>query len=167
MVSNKPGLGTTATAAEKAKIKELREQGLGRNAIAREIGRSWQWTTAVANSMGITFDPTQTKVATAVWQANSKERLAALAVRMIDHSEVLMTRLESETYQYTVVVPGKGPTKVTEAAPPAIDEKNLSMSQATYLKEATRLIDRADDSSVQKVKSMIEKMGEALGLTDG
>lgn len=161
------GSGSTATAAEQAKIRKLYKQGKGLNQIAKELGRSRGFCTAVCKNLGLTFDPTQTKVATAVWQANSKERLAALAVRMVAHSEVLMTRLESETYEYTVIVPGKGPQKVIEGAPPAIDEKNLSMSQATYLKEATRLIDRADDSSVQKVKSMIEKMGEALGLTDG
>lgn len=167
VVPRRSGSGSTATPAEIAKIRRLYKKGLGRNAIAKEIGRSWQYTGTVCKKLGLLFDPTQTKIATAVAVAGHKERLAAIAERLITRSETLLTRLEAEQYGYTVVVPGKGPMTVTDTAPPAMDEKNLSMSAATYLREATRLVDRVDDTGVTKVKSMIEKMSEALGLNDG
>lgn len=76
------------------RVAELHEQGLGRNAIAKEMGVGGRIVSEVAKALGLTFDRSSTRVATAARVADSQERRAALAARILNTADKTLERLE-------------------------------------------------------------------------
>lgn len=63
---------------EPARVKELVEQGFGRNAVARELGVSYRAVDEVAKAEGITWDRSRTKKATAALVADAQHELSSM-----------------------------------------------------------------------------------------
>jgi hypothetical protein len=74
-------------------VRDLHAQGLGRNAIARQIHRSGRTVSKLAEEMGLTFDREATKTATAARVVDGKARRAALALALLEDAERLRQQL--------------------------------------------------------------------------
>ncbi|MCT2590548.1 helix-turn-helix domain-containing protein [Streptomyces sp. N2-109] len=56
--------GNPVTADERTKLRSLHAEGLGRNDIARRLGRAQRTVSVLAADMGLTFNRTATEEAT-------------------------------------------------------------------------------------------------------
>jgi hypothetical protein len=77
---------------------DLIRQGMGRNAVAREIGVSSQTVSALAKKAGLSFDRTATAQATEARKVDAKARRLALGNALLgDLEEVRLRILRAET----------------------------------------------------------------------
>lgn len=141
--------GTPLTDAQKRRIRALHKKGLGRNAIAREAGVSLATVTKVCQAAGLAFDRSATKVAVEARAVDLRARRQGIVQRLYDRSEHVLTRLEADTYRYTIAVVGQGVEHVEDTDPPAADERNLGSAITGYLTAAARLeqIDAGEDTA--------------------
>ena len=141
--------GTPLTETQKRRIRALHKKGLGRNAIAREVGVSLAAVTKVCAAAGLAFDRAATKVAVEARAIDMRARRQAIVQRLYGRAETVMTRLEADTYRYTISVVGQGVEHVEDTDPPAQDERNLGSAIAGYLQAAARLeqIDAASNTA--------------------
>jgi len=83
----------TVTEAELKRLRELHKEGLGRNAIARELNRSPRTISIYAAKMALSFDRTMTEEATRARKADLEERRVILAEALHTDAEELTERL--------------------------------------------------------------------------
>lgn len=95
------------TDAEVERIRDLHGQGLSRNKIAAELGRSMSTVTAAADRLGLTFDRTRTEQATKARQIDNKARRAAIVARLYGQAEKVLARLDRPTHKMAEVSLGK------------------------------------------------------------
>ena len=74
-------------------FRELHAQGLGRNAMAREMGVSPSAISRTADHLDLTFDRTKIQVATAARLADLAERRSLLAEDLIGDAEKLRAQM--------------------------------------------------------------------------
>lgn len=85
------------TDEDRQRVAELHAEGLNRNAIAREIGRSGSTVSKIAVELGLSFDRTAVKAATEARVADAKARRAALMNELLDDAEKLRQQLFAPT----------------------------------------------------------------------
>jgi hypothetical protein len=68
-------------------VRDLHAQGLGRNAIARQIHRSGRTVSKLAAELGLSFDRSPTAIATEARVADGRARRAALAQALLEDAE--------------------------------------------------------------------------------
>ncbi|WP_086765361.1 helix-turn-helix domain-containing protein [Streptomyces bobili] len=81
------------TDEERQRIRELHADGMGRNAIARAIGRSYRAVSVQAARMGLAFDRTMSEEATRARKADLEERRVMLAEALLEDAERLTEQL--------------------------------------------------------------------------
>lgn len=81
------------TDAERDRIRALHGQGMGRNDIAAELGRSQSTVSKVAAELGLSFDRSRTEAATTAKVADAKARRAALSLALIGDAERLRSQM--------------------------------------------------------------------------
>ncbi|MGA5198151.1 hypothetical protein [Streptomyces exfoliatus] len=84
------GQHARVTQADEQKVRELHAQGLGRNAIARQIGRSPLTVAVIADRLQLSFDRTHTAVAAEARKGDAKARRAAIIEGLYDVVEASM-----------------------------------------------------------------------------
>lgn len=83
------------TDAERVRILELHGEGVSRNAIAREVGRSVGSVTNVVTGAGRTFERSEETVqATRAAQQDNAAKRAALETRLLDKANDLLDDLD-------------------------------------------------------------------------
>lgn len=111
-------------------VRTLHAQGLGRNEIARRIGRGTRTVSVIAAELGLTFDRA------AMTETATNNRKAQLAARRMDLAEDLQTdaeRLTEQMWQPSVVFNFGGKDNTFEKRPvdePPADAKKALMSAA-------------------------------------
>jgi hypothetical protein len=78
---------------ERQQIKDLHAQGLGCNAIARQLGRDRSTISRAAQGMGLDFDRKQTRQATQARVDDAKHKRALLADQLLDDALRLREQL--------------------------------------------------------------------------
>ncbi|MCK9898146.1 hypothetical protein [Frankia sp. AgB32] len=154
------------TAVVRERVHVLHEQGLSRNAIAREIGCAWSTITKIAQEEGLSFDRAQTAQAVEAAKVDNAARRVALVDRLYGRAESVLDRLEAEVYEYRVVG-AEGSFVVKDKHPPAQDERNLSSAVTGYLGNAAKLeqLDQGDGSTA--ARSMLGDLARALDVAAG
>lgn len=94
---------------ERQRIIDLVEQGVTRNEIARQLGRSGGTITSVAQAAGLTFDRSATKTATRARRADLETQRLALAEELIGDARKLRQQLWEPAITKQVVTVGYGP----------------------------------------------------------
>jgi hypothetical protein len=144
------------------RIRELHAQGLGRNAIAREIGRAQRTVSVIAAELGLTFDTSLTEDAT-------RARVAQLAALRADtaldlHLDAL--KLTQSMWEPTRVFNfgGKDNTFASREVdePPAADKKALMSAAGIALEKSLKLVPPADDSGAEDARSMLGQLMRGL-----
>lgn len=78
---------------ERSRLKDLHAEGRGRNEIARDLDRSPGIVSKVAAQMGLAFDRSHTKKATAVKAEWDKERRVDLVGKGMAHAETMLPEI--------------------------------------------------------------------------
>ena len=146
------------TDEERAEIIRLHAEGVGRNEIARRIGRAQRTVSVIAAKLGLTFDVTMTEEATRHRMAQLAEKRAILAEAYVDDA----LRLSEQVWQPTVVFNfgGKDNTYNDKVLPepPAHDKKALMAASVAAAEQSRRLAPPADDAGAEAAKSVLGQL---------
>ena len=151
------------TQVDEQRVRALHAQGLGRNEIARQIGRGQRTVSVIAARLGLEFDTTAAEVATRHRIAQLAEKRAILADALTDDA----LRLSEQLWEPAVVfnIGGKD-NEYTEQAvpePPALDKKNLMAAATAAATQSLRLVPPAADTGADDARSMLGKLFTGLG----
>jgi hypothetical protein len=150
------------TQADYDRVRELHAQGLSRNAIGRQLGRSGKTVSEIAGKLGLTFDRTQTKVATEARKDDARARRAALALDLLDDAARLRRRLwEPASY---VDHGGKEFTRVDWTMPePTFGDKTKIMQAVGIAVDRSVKLDEYDSgASLGQVVSLLDRLADGL-----
>ncbi|CAL9503245.1 hypothetical protein SUDANB126_03484 [Streptomyces sp. enrichment culture] len=143
-------------------VRDLHAQGLGRNEIARRIGRGPRTVSVIAAELGLTFDTSMTEDATRARVAHLAERRAMLAEALQDDAE----RLTEQLWQRTTVFAFGGKDNVFRSKevtePPAADKKALMTAAGIALEKSLRLVPPADDTGADAARSLVGQLLSGL-----
>lgn len=156
--------GSTIAPEKQAEIVELCRQGVSRNEIGRRTGVGNSAITGIIKRAGLSFDRTRIAAAAKARRADFAARRAHIIDRAYTRVETLQTRLEAETFKTLRKVQGGGEIEDELDFVPALDEKNLANTIASYMLTATRLEQLDAGDAGADVKSMLADLGRALGL---
>lgn len=143
-------------------FRELHVQGLGRNAIAREMDVAPVMVSRTAEHLGLTFDRSRVEAATKARLADLAERRALLAEDLMSDAEKLRAQMWEPTTVYSFG--GKDNTyeehEFDEA--PAAEKRALMSTAATAIDRVLKLVPPEVGSDLDGAKSMLGSLGEAL-----
>lgn len=147
---------------DREQVRELHAQGLGRNEIARRIGRAPRSVTVICNELGLTFDRSGTEVATKARAADLAEKRALLAEALTDDA----LRLTDAMWQPSSVYAFGGRDNVyrekTLPEPPADAKKALMTAAGQAIDRSLRLVPLADDPGITAARSMLGALAEGI-----
>jgi hypothetical protein len=150
------------TEEDYARVRELHALGMGRNQIAREIGRAQRTVSVIAAELGLTFDTSMTEDAT-------RARVAQLAALRADtaldlHLDAL--KLTQQMWEPAVVFNFGGKENTynerTVDEPPTVDKKNLMAAAGIALEKSLKLVPPADDAGAEDARSMLGQLMRGL-----
>ncbi|KMS70689.1 hypothetical protein ACZ91_65355 [Streptomyces regensis] len=150
------------TDADYRAVAELHAQGLGRNEIARQIGRAQRTVSVIAAELNLTFDVTMTEDATRARVAQLAEKRTILADALMDDA----LRLTAQLWEPAVVFSFGG--RDNEYAerdvpePPAADKRALMTAATSAAAQSLRLVPPAADTGAQDARSMVGKLFAGL-----
>lgn len=159
-------------------FRDLHAQGLGRNAIAREMDIAKACASRTAEYLGLTFDRTQMQAATEARLADLAERRSQLAVDLIEDAE----RLREQMWQPAIIFSfgGKDNTYAEEhvAEPPSGDKRALMSTAGMAIDRSLKLVPSEVGGGADEAKSMlgtlaagiaamVQQGGEIDGSEDG
>ncbi|MFE6079985.1 hypothetical protein [Streptomyces virginiae] len=148
---------------EIAEIRRLHADGLGRNEIARRIGRGSRTVSVHCARMGLEFDVTLTEAATAHRTAQLAEKRAILADALTDDA----LRLSAQVWEPTTMhsFGGKDHTYNFKNLdePLAADKRALMTAATAAAAQSLRLVPPANDTGVEQGVSMVGQL--LTGLT--
>lgn len=140
------------------RIAELHALGMGRNAIAREIGRAQRTVSVIAAELELVFDTSMTEEATAARVA----QLAALRADTALHLHLDALKLTQQMWEPAVVYNfgGKDNTFASREVdePPAADKKSLMTAAGIALEKSLKLVPPADDAGAEDARSMLGQL---------
>lgn len=152
------------TEEDRERLRQLHAQGLGRNAIARELKRSPRTISVLAEQLGLSFDRTMTAVATQARVIDAKARRAALIDRAYTRAERIFDRLEADVvdgYKFTSTTVNGIETKQLDHVP-APEERSLATAAGHYLTQAAKLEALDTTNGVDDAKSMLGALAAGL-----
>ena len=150
--------------AQGARARELFDQGLGCNAIARELGVAPATISAWAKREGIEFDRAQVAAANNAKVIDGKARRLALQERAYTRAESLYDRLEAPQFN-TLVRTDVGVEKPQQLdfVPPQ-NEREIAQSIQTHIGVAVKLEQLDGTLGQDDATSMLARLGQALGI---
>lgn len=148
------------TQADHARVRELHEQGLSRNAIARDLDRSLSIVTKIARVEGLAFDREQTKAATAAKVADSRARRAEISSQLLDDVQRLRERAWSQ-YSYYEKTPTK-PVRVTLDLPPLAEVRHAYSSIGVAIDRHVTLERHDSDIGAEGARSVLGALAAGL-----
>jgi hypothetical protein len=150
------------TAEERARLRQLHAKGLGRNAIAAELGRSAGTVTKLAAEMGLSFDRTHTVEATAAKKADAAALRAQLTLDYLSDAQ----RLRQQMWQQHKYWDWGGKDhlydEVTVDEPTPADKLKLMQASATAADRSMKLELHDADKSADDAKSMLGSLAAGL-----
>lgn len=144
------------------RLRQLHAEGLGRNAIAREIGCNPSCISRTAHYLGLTFDRTSTQEATAARLADLEERRVDLAIQFHDIAEESLERLYEPTTVFSFGGKDNNYNEHTFDEAPVAERQKLVTAAAIAVDKSLKLAPPAAGSDLAGAKSMLGSLGEAL-----
>ena len=143
-------------------LRALHTQGLGRNAIAREMGVAPVMVSRTAEVLGLAFDRSQIEAATKARLADLAERRALLAEDLMSDAEKLRAQMWEPTTVYNFGGSTNSYEEHTFDEAPAAEKRALMSTAATAIDRVLKLIPVEESSNLDGAKSMLGSLGEAL-----
>lgn len=147
------------TDEERERIRVLHAQGLGRNEIARAIGRGTRTVSVQAARLGLTFDNAE------MTEAATRVRKAALAARRMDLAEALQEdaeRLTEQMWEPAKVYSFGGKDNTYEERPvdepPADAKKALMGAAGMAIDRSLKLVPSEETAAEDEARSMLGQL---------
>lgn len=152
----------------RARIIELVEAGMSRNAVAREVKVSPSTVSKVAAECDppLVFDRSMSAAAVAARQSDAKARRAELQESLIAKAEDFIASLDQPFLAFSFGGKDNEYNEHELASPPTGDILNLMRSTSLALKEARDLRKDDDDEGVGEAESLLMNLILELGLND-
>jgi len=152
----------------RARIIELAEAGMSRNAVAREVRVSPSTVSKVASECEppLVFDRSMSASAVAAHQADAKARRAAIQDLLISKAEDFIASLDDQFLVFNFGGKDNDYAEHMLNGPPTGDILNLMRSTSLALKEARDLRKDDDDEGVAEAESLLMNLNLELGLND-
>ncbi len=152
------------TDQERETVRQLHAEGLGRNAIAKQLKRSGRTISEIAGELGISFAARagQVAAATEVRQADLADRRTAFAIKLQDIAEREAAKISQPLLYWDWG--GKEHDFDTHLAPeptPA-DKRALMGTVATALDRSLKLVPPKDESGVEEGLALITQLMSGL-----
>ncbi|MFJ9126987.1 hypothetical protein ACIRJS_23130 [Streptomyces sp. NPDC102340] len=145
-------------------VRRLHGQGLSRNAIARQIGRSASTVTKIAKAEGLRFDG-GARMTGAATEARRQD-LAAVRTeaqhRLYARALANLVRVEAGHYVRVELLPTGQTVDVVSDDPPAHDERHHAQAIASYLATAQRLAEVDAGRDADGVRSALTELGVGI-----
>jgi len=148
-----------------AKLRELHATGASLTAIATIMGRSKSTVSKYARDLGLSFDRARTAKATEAVVVDNKARRQSIVARVYGVVETELGLLENTTTWSTVLKDSGGAERTQILAfVPALDRRNMADSISRHLASATKLEAIDATNGVERERSLLSQLGEALGV---
>lgn len=144
------------------RLRELHEEGLGRNAISREMGITNSVVSRTAKYLGLTFDRTKMRAVTAARVADLAERRSLLAVQFHDVAEESLDRIYEDTVVYSFGGKENTYEEHTFGEAPASERRALVLAAGAATDRSLKLAPPEETSNLDGAKSMLGSLGAAL-----
>ncbi|MFH9403270.1 helix-turn-helix domain-containing protein [Streptomyces sp. NPDC017638] len=148
------------TEADYDEVRRLHAQGLGRNAIAREMGRGPRTVSVIAAELGLDFDRTMTEEATRARKADLEERRVILAEALQTDAEKLTERLWQKYRVFNFGGSDNSYASRVLDEPPADAQKALMAAAGLAIEKSLKLVppDREDLEGLAAVDAWLRGM---------
>ncbi|MGW0933137.1 helix-turn-helix domain-containing protein [Streptomyces sp. NPDC002644] len=134
------------TDQDRRRVAELHAQNLGRNEIAKAIGRSPDTVSRIAKALGLSFArAAQVEAATVVRKADLAARRAALAEALQQHAELELTKLTTRTLYFEWGGKDHKYDERWQAEPTPADRRAIMSTLATAVDRSLKLVPPKDD----------------------
>lgn len=157
------------TDSDTTKLRELHAAGKSLNAIATEMGRAKATISKYAGQAGLTFDRTRTAKAAEAVHVDNKARRVSITARVYDEAEDVLGGVEKGRAGNGWQTILKGSFGVEEVRSldfvPSRDRRDVSDTLSRLLGTATKLEAIDASGGVEKERSLLTQLGEALGVT--
>ena len=150
------------TEDEADRVRKLHAQGLSRNQIAKEIGRSWSSVTKLAKHLGLTFDRAAPKAAIEAAMVDAKLRRRGIIARLYGVAETTLDRLERTGHDLTEVSMGEA-IRFSVYELPSADVYRLVGAVSSATSSAVKLEQVDSDSGATEATSMLDALTAGLG----
>lgn len=164
MTTDRPVTGQPLSREERARILELRAEGLSRNAIAREVGRSAGVVSKVVKEAGGSFERSEeVKAATEARKVDNATRRTRAVERLYDQVERLLDRLDADSFVTVGYDFGKAVrTKLKRDEIPPADLRQLATTITNLLHSAAKLEAVDAGHNAEAARAMITSLGEQV-----
>ncbi|RLK13314.1 hypothetical protein DER29_4332 [Micromonospora sp. M71_S20] len=151
------------TQADYDRVRELHAQGLGRNAIAREIGRGERTVSRLAAEQGLSFDRKgATAKATEAKKADGAARRAQLQLDALEAAHKLMGQMFQPALVYNFGGKENDYNSTTLEEPPFADKRNIATAIQALAATALKLAEYDKATGNESEKSMLTDLRQAL-----
>ncbi|XTZ18178.1 helix-turn-helix domain-containing protein [Micromonospora echinospora] len=150
------------TQADYDRVKELHAQGLSRNAIAEQLGRSGKTISEIAKKLDLTFDRTRTRAATEAKKDDAAARRARLQVDALAGAQKLMGQMFSKAKIYNFGGKENDYNERDVDEPPFRDKRDIANAIQALANTALKLAEYDKATGNESEKSMLTDLREAL-----
>lgn len=150
------------TDEDREAIRRLHAQGLGRNEIARQIGRAQRTVSVLAAEMGLEFDVTMTEVATRHRIVQLEEKRTILADALTDDALRLSEQLWQPAKVYNIGGKDNIYTEQEVPEPPADAKRALMAAAVAAANQSVRLVPPKDTDGAEEVGSLLTSLFDRL-----
>jgi hypothetical protein len=152
------------TDVDRRRVAELHAQGLSRNAIALELGRSGRTISRICaeHEPPLTFERTRTAAATAAKKADGAARRAELQLKALDAAGRLFEQMFAPTVVYNFGGKENDYNERPVDEPPFRDKRDIATSIKALADTALKLAEYDKATGNEDEKSMLTDLREAL-----
>jgi hypothetical protein len=151
---------------ERDRILQLHDQGMSRNDIAREIGRSGSTVTKVVHDAGLTFDRAPTKAATEARKVDLAAKRASLRAKFLTRADELLDMFDKPVTVFNFGGRDNSYAERTLDRPTIGDMRSLVQAAATASTQEIRIAQADAGQGEEAARSLLGGLAAALGLTD-
>ena len=149
--------GAPITAEDHKQVQELHAAGLGRNAIARKMGRAPETVGRIAKQLGLTFDRVVQDASIKAMSSDAKMLRQREANELLRMMEEMRNRFGETVSYYNMTIQGDVVEADVKANPR--DMKDLAAAYDTLLRSHLRLVAAdADTAGVSEVAKWLDWM---------
>lgn len=157
-----PNQNRPVTEEDYTRVRELHALRMGRNEIAREIGRAQRTVSVIAQELGLVFDTTMTEDATRARVAQLAEKRAILADALTDDALKLTEQVWAPAVIYNFGGKDNTYEHRTVDEPPAIDKKALMTAAGIAVEKSLKLVPPTDADDTEEVGSLLTNLFDKL-----
>lgn len=155
--------GQRRAALNPQRAQELFDQGLGCNAIARELGVDSATVSRWAKKTGLSFDRSQVAAANEAHKVDLAAGRIRLAEKMLAASESMLDRIDDPYLVYAFGGKDNDYNEHKLESAPVEVRRNVITTAGITFDKLTRVVENSG-AGADSAKSMLADLGRALGI---